>query len=73
MNHLKLTAERLARKAIIYIRQSKPNQMLHHQESKRLQYGLDLSRFLRQPVKTQFFAKWRIVSWDCFDERSRVT
>jgi hypothetical protein len=54
MNHLKLTAERLARKAIIYIRQSKPNQMLHHQESKRLQYGLDLSRFLRQPVKTQF-------------------
>jgi DNA invertase Pin-like site-specific DNA recombinase len=40
MNHLKLTAERLARKAIIYIRQSKPNQVLHHQESKRLQYGL---------------------------------
>lgn len=40
MNQLKLTAERLARKAIVYIRQSKPNQVLHHQESKRLQYGL---------------------------------
>ena len=40
MDQLKLTAERLARKAMVYIRQSKPNQVVHHQESKRLQYGL---------------------------------
>lgn len=36
----KLTAERLLRKAIVYIRQSSPNQVLHHQESQRRQYGL---------------------------------
>ncbi len=40
MNHPKLTADRLLRKAIIYIRQSSPNQVLHHQESQRRQYGL---------------------------------
>lgn len=40
MNHPKLAAERLLRKAIIYIRQSSPNQVLHHQESQRRQYGL---------------------------------
>jgi DNA invertase Pin-like site-specific DNA recombinase len=40
MNHLKLTADRLLRKAIVYIRQSSPNQVLHHQESQRRQYGL---------------------------------
>ncbi len=40
MNQVKLTAERLARKALIYIRQSSPNQVLHHQESQRRQYGL---------------------------------
>ena len=40
MNQPKLTAERLARKALVYIRQSKPSQVLHHQESQRRQYGL---------------------------------
>jgi DNA invertase Pin-like site-specific DNA recombinase len=40
MNQLKLTAERLTRKALIYVRQSSPNQVLHHQESQRRQYGL---------------------------------
>ena len=40
MNHPKLNADRLARKAIVYIRQSSPNQVLHHQESQRRQYGL---------------------------------
>ena len=40
MNYPKLTAERLLRKAIVYIRQSSPNQVLHHQESQRRQYGL---------------------------------
>jgi DNA invertase Pin-like site-specific DNA recombinase len=36
----KLTADRLCRRALVYIRQSSPTQVLHHQESKRLQYGL---------------------------------
>jgi len=36
----KLTADRLRRRAIIYIRQSTPSQLIHNQESKRRQYGL---------------------------------
>jgi len=40
MNHPKLTPERLARRAIVYVRQSKPIQMVHNQESQRLQYRL---------------------------------
>ena len=36
----KLTAERLERGAIIYIRQSTPGQVLHHQEGRRLQYAV---------------------------------
>jgi excisionase family DNA binding protein len=40
MNCPKLSADRLLRKAIVYIRQSSPNQVLHHQESQRRQYGL---------------------------------
>jgi DNA invertase Pin-like site-specific DNA recombinase len=40
MNHPKLTPERLARRAIVYIRQSKPIQVIHNQESQRLQYRL---------------------------------
>jgi excisionase family DNA binding protein len=40
MNYTKLTADRLLRNAIVYVRQSSPNQMLHHQESQRRQYGL---------------------------------
>ena len=36
----KLTTERLNRRAIVYVRQSSPGQVLHNQESKRRQYGL---------------------------------
>jgi DNA invertase Pin-like site-specific DNA recombinase len=36
----KLTVERLRRRAVVYIRQSSPGQVLHHLESQRLQYGL---------------------------------
>src|SRR5580658_2072970 len=36
----KLTAERLQRGAIVYIRQSTPGQVLHHQEGRRRQYAL---------------------------------
>jgi len=36
-----VTAQHLARKAIIYIRQSSPHQMLSNQESLRLQYALE--------------------------------
>jgi len=36
----KLTAERLARRAIVYIRQSSPGQVVHNQESRRRQYAL---------------------------------
>src|SRR6266516_4188430 len=35
-----ITPQHLARKAVIYIRQSTPHQVLHHQESLRLQYAL---------------------------------
>jgi DNA invertase Pin-like site-specific DNA recombinase len=35
-----ITADHLTRKAIIYVRQSTPNQVLSNQESLRLQYGL---------------------------------
>src|SRR5437867_568263 len=40
MTHPKLTPDRLRRDAIVYIRQSTPTQVLHHQESQRRQYGL---------------------------------
>jgi DNA invertase Pin-like site-specific DNA recombinase len=36
----KLTADQLKRGAIVYIRQSSPNQVLHHLEGKQLQYAL---------------------------------
>lgn len=36
----KLTADRLSRRAIVYIRQSSVGQVLHNQESQRRQYGL---------------------------------
>jgi len=36
----KLTTERLSRRAMVYIRQSSPGQVLHNQESQRRQYGL---------------------------------
>jgi DNA invertase Pin-like site-specific DNA recombinase len=35
-----ITPQHLARKAVIYIRQSTPHQALSHQESLRLQYAL---------------------------------
>lgn len=38
--NLKLTPERLLRKALVYIRQSKPSQLIHNQESTRLQLSL---------------------------------
>jgi DNA invertase Pin-like site-specific DNA recombinase len=37
----KLTAERLDRGAMVYIRQSTPGQVLHHQEGRRRQYALE--------------------------------
>lgn len=36
----KLTAERLERGAIVYIRQSTPNQVQHHEEGRRRQYAM---------------------------------
>jgi DNA invertase Pin-like site-specific DNA recombinase len=36
----KLTPERLLKKAIVYVRQSRPSQLIQNQESQRLQYGL---------------------------------
>ena len=36
----KLTPERLLRKAIVYVRQSKPSQLIHNQESTCLQLSL---------------------------------
>src|SRR5437016_14123123 len=36
----KLTVDRLRRRAVVYIRQSSPDQVIHHLESQRLQYGL---------------------------------
>jgi DNA invertase Pin-like site-specific DNA recombinase len=38
--NLKLTIERLSRRALVYVRQSTPGQVIHRQESQRLQYGL---------------------------------
>ena len=36
----KLTPERLSRKAVVYVRQSTPGQVLHNLESQRRQYNL---------------------------------
>jgi len=36
----KLTPDRLRRRAVVYVRQSSPGQVVHHQESQRRQYGL---------------------------------
>ena len=40
MNHELITARHLARRAVIYIRQSSPHQVMTNQESLRLQYAL---------------------------------
>ena len=39
-NAQKLTPEHLARKAVVYLRQSSMAQVKHNQESQRLQYGV---------------------------------
>src|SRR5215471_4208541 len=45
-----ITPQHLARKAVIYIRQSTPHQVVSHQESLRLQYALhDRARQLGWP------------------------
>jgi DNA invertase Pin-like site-specific DNA recombinase len=36
----KLTPDRLGRRAVVYVRQSSPGQVIHHKESQRRQYGL---------------------------------
>lgn len=36
----KITAKHLQRKAILYIRQSSPHQVIHHTEGRRLQYAM---------------------------------
>ena len=46
-SHPKVTSDRLARKAIVYIRQSSEHQVRHNKESQRLQYSLvDRARHL---------------------------
>src|SRR3984893_8402150 len=40
MMNPKLTAARLRRRGIVYVRQSSPGQVVHNQESQRRQYGL---------------------------------
>ena len=40
MTHPKMTTHHLAKKAMVYVRQSSPKQVLHNQESQRLQYAL---------------------------------
>lgn len=42
--NVKLTAERLRRRALVYIRQSSPGQVLHNHESQRRQYALGTVR-----------------------------
>jgi len=54
----KLTSNRLARRAVVYIRQSSPDQVLHHQESQRLQYGLV------QRARQLGFAEIRVIDDD---------
>jgi hypothetical protein len=36
----KITADHLSRGAYVYVRQSTPDQLMHHHESRRRQYGL---------------------------------
>ena len=48
----KLTADHLARKAVVYVRQSSERQVRHHTESQRLQYGL--ARIIHErPLRVQ--------------------
>ncbi|PYT26313.1 MAG: hypothetical protein DMG57_22240 [Acidobacteria bacterium] len=60
----KLTPERLSRKALVYIRQSKPSQLIHNRESTRLQFGLaDRARTLgfQRIVVVHLLNDWGIV------------
>ncbi len=36
----KIKPQHLARKAVLYVRQSSPHQVMHNQESRRLQYAM---------------------------------
>jgi DNA invertase Pin-like site-specific DNA recombinase len=54
----KLTHERLCRRAVVYVRQSSPEQVLHHKESKRLQYAL------AERARQSGFADVRIIDDD---------
>jgi len=40
LSNPKITPDHLAKHALVYVRQSTPKQVLHHQESQRLQYAL---------------------------------
>ena len=40
LGHHKITTDHLAKKAMVYVRQSTLKQVLHNQESQRLQYAL---------------------------------
>ena len=40
LSHPKITTDHLVKKALVYVRQSTPKQVLHNQESQRLQYAL---------------------------------
>src|SRR5215475_9922248 len=40
LNNPKITPDHLAKHALVYVRQSTPKQVLHNQESQRLQYAL---------------------------------
>ena len=52
----KITADHLARRACVYIRQSTPGQVQHNLESQRRQYGLvDRARFGVDRVFDQLF------------------
>jgi len=40
LSNPKITPDHVAKQALVYVRQSTPKQVLHHQESQRLQYAL---------------------------------
>jgi hypothetical protein len=48
----KLTAERLRRRAVVYIRQSSPGQVIHNLESQRRQYVLPIGLASRASVRS---------------------
>jgi hypothetical protein len=61
----KLAPERLLQKVIVYVRQSKPRQLIHNQESTRLQFSL------RDRARTLGFQRIVVVD-DDLGERIRV-